>query len=71
MFIRFYAFRFIEAMLVIPQKLYEQFTRKTIQYLGPVFTTAQNFVCSGKKLVNGKPLGTLSIDNETDDDDAS
>ena len=56
MFICFYVFRFIQAMLVIPQKLYEQFTRKTIQYLGPVFTTAQNFVCSGKKLVNGKPF---------------
>ena len=56
MFICFYVFRFIQAMLVIPQKLYEQFTRKTIQYLGPVFTTAPNFVCSGKKLVNGKPF---------------
>ena len=56
MFIRFYVFRFIQAMLVIPQKLYEQFTRKTIQYLGPVFTAAQNFVFSGKKLVNGKPF---------------
>ena len=30
MFICFYVFRFIQAMLVIPQKLYEQFTRKTI-----------------------------------------
>ena len=55
MLICFYVFRFIQAMLVIPEKLYEQFTRETIQYLGPVFSTAQNFVCSGKKLVNGKP----------------
>ena len=56
MFIGFCVFRFIQAMLVIPQKLYEQFTRKAIQYLGPAFTTAPNFVCSGKKLVNGKPF---------------
>ena len=47
-FIRVYVFRFIQAMLVIPQKLYEQFTRKTIQYLGPVYTNAQNFVCFAK-----------------------
>ena len=47
-FIRVYVFRFIQAMLVIPQKLYEQSTRKTCQYLGPVYTTAQNFVCFAK-----------------------
>ena len=30
MFIRVYVFRFIQAILLIPPKLYEQFTRKTI-----------------------------------------
>ena len=29
-FIGVYVFRFIQAMLVIPQKLYEQFTRKHV-----------------------------------------
>ena len=47
-FIRVYVFRFIQAMLVIHQKLYEQSTRKACQYLGPVYTTAQNFVCFAK-----------------------
>ena len=53
MFICFYVFRFIQAMLVIPQKLYEQFTRKTIQYLGPVFTAAQILFFQAKNWSTG------------------